>query len=131
MVNQDMMKGENAPTVLKQSYRIKCTIENGLSYTEEGKRDTLRELFQGGIIDKRTLLEGFKFGNIEELMDRTNAESGVSMIDTPDFGILPPELQQTIVQYLAQPDVALTNPLARAEVINKNRKQSRKSMKKS
>jgi hypothetical protein len=130
-INEDVMRGENPPIVIKGSYRVKCVIENGLSYTEEGKRDTLRELFQGGVISAKHLLKGFNFANVQEILDEVAAESGPSMIDCADFKILPPELQQTILQYLSQPDVALTNPLARAEVIQKKRKASRRSMRKS
>jgi hypothetical protein len=117
--------------VIKKSFRVKASIENALSYTEEGKRDTLRELYSAGIIDKRTLLEGFKFGNISEILERAKEETNVSMIETPDFQLLPDELKQHILEYLTQPEVTLQNPLARAEIMDRQRKKARKSIKRS
>jgi len=129
-LGQELAERENA-IVIKKSFRVKASIESALSYTEEGKRDTLRELYSAGLIDKRTLLEGFKFGNVGEILERTKAETNVSMVETPDFQLLPDELKQHILEYLTQPEVMLQNPLARAEVMEKQRKRARKSIKRS
>uniref|UniRef100_A0A7V3JAE2 Phage portal protein n=1 Tax=candidate division CPR3 bacterium TaxID=2268181 RepID=A0A7V3JAE2_UNCC3 len=129
-LGRELAERDNA-IVIKKSFRVKASIENALSYTEEGKRDTLRELYSAGIIGKRTLLEGFKFGNVSEILEEAKEETNISMIETPDFQLLPDELKQHILEYLTQPDTMLQNPIARAEVMNKQRKQSRKSIKRS
>jgi hypothetical protein len=120
--NQSMMQGEAAPTVIKQSYRIKCTVESGLSYTEEGKKDTLWQLFQGGVIGQKTLLEGYKFGNVAETMEDADEGSMIPIMESAEFHILPPEMQKMIVTYLNQPDILQMNPIARSEMIKKKRK---------
>lgn len=129
-INQEPMSGETPPTVIKKSYRVKTVVDSGLSYTEEGKRDTLRELYQAGVIDKRTLMEGFKFSNVADIMERVQAETGVSMTETPDFQILPDDMKKIILQYLSEPAVAATNPLAQKEISENQRKPAQKSMQK-
>jgi hypothetical protein len=130
-INKPIMQSQNPPTVIKGSYRVKTVVDSGLSYTEEGKRDTLSQLFQAGIIDKRTLMEGFKFSNISEILDATAAETDVSMVETPDFQILPDQMKQIILQYLSEPAVGKINPIAQAETLKNQRKGGKKSLKKS
>ena len=130
MMNQTAMQGENPPVQIKKSYRVEATIQSGLSYTPEGKRDTMMQLFQAGLIPPQKVLESFQFSNISDLLSQNAATSNVSLTQTADFQILDPQLQQQVVQELMKPENMARNPIAQAEIINKQRKGARKSIKK-
>jgi hypothetical protein len=91
---------------ISTNYRVKVEIESGVAFTEEGKRQTLIQLAQLGVIPPETLLEGFQFGNVQDIVDKLinwkRQEKGlsVSIIQTPEWQLLPPELREQILKYL-------------------------------
>jgi hypothetical protein len=82
----------------------KVEIESDVAYTEQGVRETAMQLVGEGLIDQQTALEMLKVGNTQEIIDRLQMQSvaGKSMVDAPDFQMLPPELQQALVAFLAK-----------------------------
>jgi hypothetical protein len=62
------------------------------------------DLIKIGVLPKEMGLEALKFGNVTDIMQKLMIEEtfGKSMIDTPDFKALPIEMQQQIIQFLAQ-----------------------------
>lgn len=63
-----------AGTVIISPSRVKVATVPAISYTEEGKKETLKELYGLEAIDKKTLLEGYRFQNVAEIVDRVVAE---------------------------------------------------------
>lgn len=100
---------------LSATTKVNVSVESGLSYTQEGKRQTLMELFYAGLVDKQTVLEGFKFGNVGEIMQKVEKEqSQTSMIDAADFGVLSDETKKQVLQELIASNVSLTQPASAA-----------------
>jgi hypothetical protein len=103
-------EGDNS-IPLSSKTKINVSVESGLSYTQEGKRQTLLELFYAGLIDKQTVLEGFKFGNIGEILQKVAQEQmQSSMVDTADFNVLSDETKKLVLQELIASNVSLTQP---------------------
>lgn len=77
-------------------------IESDMTWTKEGQRYFVLDLVKAGILPKETALETLKFGNTKDVVAKLIQEStyGKSMIDTPDFQVLPNELKQQILQIL-------------------------------
>ncbi|MHA1586438.1 MAG: hypothetical protein ACTSUW_03775 [Candidatus Heimdallarchaeota archaeon] len=97
--------GLDQNTVVIDPNRItKVEIESDATWTEQGKRDLTLELVQQGVIPKAMALETLKYGNIEDIIQKLVEEQtyGTSIIDTNEFKVLPVELQQAIIKYLAQ-----------------------------
>ncbi len=93
---------------LSASSKVNVSIESGLSYTEEGKRQTLIELFNMGLVDGETVLKAFKFANVGEIISKAQANMVQnSMIDTLDFQALDPQIQQAAIQNAQQKGVNL------------------------
>jgi hypothetical protein len=67
-------------------------------------------------------------GNTKDIMKQMQMEAsrGKSIIDMPDFKLLPKELQVAIVQYLSQGGV-ITDPNARPEDIEEVKKVTQES----
>jgi hypothetical protein len=63
-----------AGTVVITPSRVKVATIPSISYTEEGKKETLKELYEMKAIDKKTLLEGYRFQNVAEIVERVLAE---------------------------------------------------------
>lgn len=82
---------------LSANTRIDVKIESGLSYTEEGKRQTMLELYQLGLVPAEEVLKSFRFSNVGQILNKAIAEKQMSMIDTPDFAALPDELKKQIL----------------------------------
>lgn len=78
-------------------------IESDLTWTKEGQRYFVLDLVKEGILPKETALETLKFGNTKDVVAKLIQESsyGKSMIDTPDFQVLPDELKKQILTILA------------------------------
>lgn len=101
-------RGEQTSAIpLKASYKVDVSIESGLAYTEEGKRQTMLELYSAGLVPAEKVLEMFKFSNVGELLRGAQAEKQVSMIDTQDFNALSPETKKTVLQELMQKNISL------------------------
>lgn len=89
------------------STRIDVKIESGLSYTEEGKRQTMMELYQLGLVPAEEVLKSFRFSNVGAMLSKAIAEKQMSMIDTPDFQALPDDLKKVILDTLMQLNINL------------------------
>ena len=90
--------------VLDPSRKTKVEVESEMTWTEAGKRELTLDLVREGLMPKEMAIDVLKFGNSRDVMQRLVAEMtmGKSIIDAPDFKLLPPDLQQAIVKYLAQ-----------------------------
>ena len=90
--------------VIDPNRSTKVEIESEITWTEEGKRNLVLDLIKEGILPKEMGLEALKFGNTKDILQKLISEAtfGKSMIDAADFKVLPIELQQKIVQFLAQ-----------------------------
>jgi hypothetical protein len=96
--------------------RIDVKIESGLSYTEEGKRQTMLELYQLGLVPAEEVLKSFRFSNVGQILNKAIAEKQMSMIDTPDFQALPDQLKMEILKVLQGLNINLPqNPAQRTE----------------
>jgi len=107
-----MHSGEfvKAVPVSDRDFSVNVEIESGLAYTPDARRALAIELAKGGMIPTEVALEYLELGGdvseiaekaILETAQREQAKQGTvpSMVDTPDFKTLPPELQQQILQY--------------------------------
>jgi hypothetical protein len=122
---------EGKLVVINENVRMKVAIESGLAYTEEGKRATMMELYGMKVIPTPMLLEALKFSNVGEIIEKTEAElirretMGRSIIDMPEFKLLPAKLQQMVVQFLkeASGTPEFQEALAKAGVIQDNKEE--------
>jgi hypothetical protein len=117
---------EDGSIPLSSNTKVNVSVESGLSYTQEGKRQTLLELFYAGLVDKQTVLEGFKFGNVGEILQKVSQEQmQTSMVDTADFGVLSDETKKVVLQELIDSNVSLTQPASavpeKGAVLNRKR----------
>ena len=88
--------------VISDDMILKVEIETDLAYTEQAKKDNVMEMVQGGIIPIEVAVDLLNVGNTKEIMDKLKEQMtmGKSMIDMPDFAVLPRDLKQAIVTYL-------------------------------
>jgi hypothetical protein len=94
----------NANTiVLDPSRTTLVEIESDLTWTKEGQRYFVLDLVKEGILPKETALETLKFGNTKDVVAKLIQEAsyGKSMIDMPDFQVLPDELKKQILTILS------------------------------
>lgn len=93
---------ENA-VVIEDNMILKVEIETDLAYTEQAKKDNVMEMVEKGIVPIEVAIDLLNVGNTKEIMDKLKEEMtmGQSMIDMPDFKVLPRDLQQAIAKYLA------------------------------
>lgn len=54
--------------------RVKVRAVPEVSYTEDGRREILRELYDSKLIDRKTVLEAYRFGNVGDIIDRVIEE---------------------------------------------------------
>ena len=91
---------------ISTKYKVKVEIESGLAYTEEGKREILKELYMLKIIPPELVLESFKLGPVQEILEKAEEyfqrQLGrqASIFDTSEYKMLPPELKQQIIDFL-------------------------------
>lgn len=107
VVGQNYAQGQEGVVPISADTKVDVQIESGLSYTEEGKRQTMLELYQLGLVPPEDVLRVFRFSNIGEMLQKAQAGRQVSMIDTPDFQILPDELKKVILTALRQSNVSI------------------------
>jgi len=120
---------EGKIVAISDNIRMRVAIESGLAYTEEGKRATLMELFQMQIIPPEMLLEALKFSNVGEIIRKAeeakvrNETMGQSIIDMPEFKLLPVNLQKLITQFLSEASRTpeFQQALAKAGVLRENK----------
>lgn len=93
----------NGVIVINPNRNVKVEIESDITWTEEGKRNLVLDLIKEGILPKETGLEALRFGNTKDILQKLISEAsfGKSMIDMPDFKVLPVQLQQDILRILA------------------------------
>ena len=122
---------EGKLVVINKNVRMKVAIESGLAYTEEGKRSTMMELYGMKVIPTQMLLETLKFSNVGEIIEKTEQEiirretMGRSILDMPEFGLLPKNLQKMVVEFLreASQTPEFQEALAKAGVLKDNREE--------
>ena len=127
-INQSAINGEKPPVIISKDIKVRAMVVSGISYTEEGKRETLRELYASGVIPLRTLLQAYNFSNVGDIIQQLEAEGNISMVDTADFKALPVEIQEVILQYLNSPQAEAANPIVQNQQRTARRTQARKSM---
>ena len=73
--NQDGSTNE-APegVVVITPSRVKVRAVPEVSYTEDGRREILKELYESKLIDRKTVLEAYRFGNVGDIIDRVLEE---------------------------------------------------------
>jgi len=78
-------------------------VESDLTWTKEGQRNLVLDMITAQIIPKEMALETLKFGNTKDIIAKLKQEEtyGKSMIDTPDFQVLPNDLKEQILTILA------------------------------
>lgn len=103
MTNEAQQPMPPKVAVIDPNRITKVEIESGASYTQQALKDMVFKMLELQILPLEVALQLLKVGNTQEIMDKLLREStmGKSMIDMPDFKMLPPELQQAIVRYLA------------------------------
>ena len=101
--------------VIDPNRTVKVEIESDITWSEDGKRGLTLDLVKAGILPKEMALETLKFGNQRDIVQKLIEEEtyGKSIIDSQEFKLLPVELQQAILKYLAQG--AGTPPIPGAE----------------
>lgn len=52
----------------------RITIVPEVAYTEEGKRETVREMYKDGIVDRKTVLKAYKFSNVADIAEEAERE---------------------------------------------------------
>lgn len=89
--------------VIDPSRTTLVEIESDMTWTKEGQRYFTLDLVKEGILPKEMALETLKFGNTKDIVAKLIQESayGKSMIDMPDFQVLPDELKKQILTILA------------------------------
>lgn len=97
--------------VIDPNRSTKVEIESSLAYTEQAKQDIVMEMMDKGWIPLEIGLDMLRVGNTQEIMDKLKEQmlNGKSMIDMPDFQMLPPDLQKAIARFLAD-GATVTNP---------------------
>lgn len=88
--------------VFNANKRLKVSIESGLTHTPEAKRELVIQLVGAQLLPRELAVEMLKIGNTREIMDKLNQDlvAGKSIVDAPDFQVLPKKLQMAIVQFL-------------------------------
>ncbi len=87
---------------IDSKYTVKVEIENGISYTEEGKRESYMALADKGYLPKEEVLKAFKFSNAGEIIEEMEREKArkTSIVESAEFGMLPPETRIKILKDL-------------------------------
>jgi hypothetical protein len=97
--------GELPPDVLviDPCRLTKVEIESDSTWTKEGQRYMVLDMVKAGLLPKESAMETLKLGNTKDIVAKLIQEEtfGKSMIDTPDFQVLPNELKEQILTILA------------------------------
>lgn len=90
---------------------IKVEVESAMSYSQVAEKDMAMELAKEQLIPVEVLLDVLKLGNTADIIEKMNEikTKGMSLIDAPDFQMLPRDLQKAIVLYLDSGG-AITDP---------------------
>lgn len=87
---------------VSSKYMVKVEIESDMAFSEEGKRQTMMELYDKGLVPPEEVLKSYKMSNVEEILNKTAAAKaqGVSIVQTPEFAALPAQLRIQILEAL-------------------------------
>ncbi len=90
--------------VFSPEKRLKIVIESGLTHTPEAKRELIMKLVEAQLLPREMAIDMLKVGNTRDIMSKLNEDlvAGKSIVDAPDFQMLPKKLQIAIVQYLKE-----------------------------
>ena len=96
------------PTVLSSSQKVTVQLESGMAHTARAKQDLLMQLASMGAISTKTLLTHLKaVGNVSQELRQMQVEQSKSMLETDDFKVLPPQIQETIIRILQEMQVTM------------------------
>jgi hypothetical protein len=68
-------KEEYPLAVIRSDNTLRVQIGSWLAYSKQQQQQELKDLFQSGVIDQRTLLEHMEFGDIDTIVTRTRQEA--------------------------------------------------------
>jgi hypothetical protein len=68
-------KNEYPLAVIRSDNTIKVQIGSWLAYSKQQQQQELKDLYQSGVIDQRTLLEHMEFGDIDTIIQRTRQDT--------------------------------------------------------
>ncbi len=90
--------------IFSPNKRLKIVIESGITHTPEAKRELVLKLVEAQLLPREMAIDMLKVGNTRDIMEKLNEDlvAGKSIVDAPDFQVLPKQLQMAIVQYLQQ-----------------------------
>jgi len=90
--------------VIDPNRNTKVEVESEMTHTQEAKKELLLDLYREQLIPAELVIEMLKVGNAQEIMDKLMLEQtkGKSMIDMPDFQLLPEDLQAAIAKFMAE-----------------------------
>lgn len=99
-----MQNKPDSLVVVDPNRKVKVEMESTLGYTEEGKRGIILELIEAQLLPAEMAIEMLRFGNTRDIIKKLEEQQtkGQSLIDMPDFKLLPKVLQAAIAQYLSQ-----------------------------
>jgi len=82
--------------------RLKVVIESGITHTPQAKREFIMSLVEKQLLPRSVAIEMLKVGNTRDILNKMKTEEldGMSLVDMPDFKVLPKKLQAAIAQYL-------------------------------
>jgi hypothetical protein len=87
VIGEDFAKGRKNKTTVKvgeQEYplaklsktnKVDVQIGSWLAYSKQARQEELKNLYEMGVIDQKTLLEHLEFGDVDSIMDRTRSEA--------------------------------------------------------
>jgi hypothetical protein len=106
-INEDDEKAKEealkGAVIIDPNRNTKVEIESEMTHTQEAKKELLLDLYREQLIPAELVIDMLKVGNAQEIMDKLMIEQakGKSMIDMPDFQLLPKELQAAIAKFMA------------------------------
>jgi hypothetical protein len=114
-------EGKELPSdviVINPNRTLKVEIENQIAWTQTAKKKVIMETATlmanaGTPLPPEVLLDLLDFGSAEEIVDKIKyyLTFGKSIVDMPDFKVLPLDLQQAIAKYLSRgADVSNSQP---------------------
>lgn len=85
MGRSGLVEGTDAPedVVVVKPSKVRVNVTPEVSFTEEGKRQTLLDLYKDGVVDRKTVLEAYRIGNVQEVIERVRTEQMESAKQPP------------------------------------------------
>lgn len=104
-------------TVVITPSRVKVATVPAISYTEEGKKETLKELYELKAIPTRTLLEGYRFQGIDDILDALAQEQAQQAKTPPPPPPVPGDKLITALAALQKSGEPLTIEVVNAALV--------------